>query len=104
MSLTLKRFAQNPLKLASNLSINEKSLLKYFYSLESFGLIKVEGSKTKPTKITVLKDQLHLPQESYLQASYAARMRLKALEQMEKLPEGEAYRFSAVFSADSKNA
>lgn len=102
MYLTIKKFSMDPNKIAELLHLRPQSLHKYFRSLESMGLIRTHASRGKIDRIEIIRKNLHLPQESILQSSYASRMRLKAIERMDVLDSDEAYRFSVIFSADTK--
>ncbi len=102
VGLATKRFSQAPLKLAEALGLSSQVLNHYLSSLEGLGLIKIHGPRSKPSKVEVLRPHLHLPRDSFLQNSYAARLRLKALERIEKLSEDDANQFSVIFSSNQK--
>jgi hypothetical protein len=102
MHLTIKKFALSPAKIAESLPIDIHALNRRLMALEQMGIIAFRGNRDPATRVDLLRDNLHLPQNSFLQNSYASRMRLKAVERMEGLAEDQAYRFSVVFSASSK--
>ncbi len=102
MGLTIRRFQQNPLKLAEPLHLAESAIHKYMEILKRLEIIDFQFTRGTYTKVTVIRDNLHLPQDSVLQDVYTARLRLKAIDQAEQLDKSDAYRFSVVFSTDPK--
>lgn len=106
MYLTIRRFALNPDKIADSLRISLPALNRRLKNLESMGIIRLHFSSERRGRIErveVLRDNLHLPQDSVLHASYATRLRLKAMERMENAEHpDDAFRFSVIFSASPK--
>lgn len=102
MCLTIRKFQLNPGQLAELLRISTPLLRKYLRALKRMKIIDYQDRQGAFTKVVVVRDNLHLPHDSVLHDVYAARIRLKALEQAERLEKGDAYRFSVIFSTDRK--
>ncbi len=99
MCLTIKKYAHDPEKISAVLRIDREALGRHLKSLQKMGIIRVQK---KSAHVEVVMNNLHLPSDSVLQGSYSAKMRLKALEQIENVDSSNAYRFSALFSASEQ--
>lgn len=102
MLLTIKRFQQHPARVGEAIGLKPTVVRKYLLGLKQMGLIGLSENKGSIVSAKVLKDNLHLRQDSTLHPAYSARMRLKAIERMDQLEKSEAYSFSAVFSTSPK--
>ncbi|HVK61028.1 MAG TPA: TIGR02147 family protein [Bdellovibrionales bacterium] len=102
MCLTVRRLADDPLKIAELLHLRPAALRRYMTGLAGMGIIRFQESRGTYSKVSVVLDNLHLPEDSPLHPAYSARMRMKAVERMETLDKSDAYRFSVVFSTDAK--
>lgn len=97
MFLTIEEFAKDKYKICSHLNIERDKLDIYLDKLEEMKIIRLEVNK-----IQVLKDNLHLPESSYLIKAFRTLMRIKSLEKIDKVKEKEAYSFSVAFSSEPK--
>jgi transcriptional regulator with XRE-family HTH domain len=102
MCLTIRRFQLDPGRMTEVFRFSRNSLRKYMRGLQQMRIISYQESKGGYAKVEVLRDDLHLPQDSIMHDVYAARMRLKSLEQAERSEKSEAYRFSVIFSTDQQ--
>ena len=100
MLLTLRRFQQNPMAVGEALGLPAAVVTKFLRGLERMRLIAL--TRTQPLQGRVLRDKLHLPQDSSLHSAYSARLRLKAIERMSALKADEGYSFSVLFSTDAR--
>lgn len=102
MCLTLRRFQQEPEAIAAGLGLKPASLANYLRGLERMKIAELTLLRGRIVRAQVLRDNLHLPDDSILHSAYAGRMRLKGLERMDQLTSDEAYRFSVIFSTNAR--
>ncbi len=95
MYLTIPKFQKNPESVASSLKITEKILNEYLDQLLEMRIIEKQGTEFK-----LIKDNLHLPENSPIYKAYRSLMRMKSIQQMETLAPEKSYSFSAIFSTD----
>ncbi len=94
MFLTIRRFALDVRLVSQELSISETQLNHYLTKLEQMEIIRFHQGKYE-----VLKDNLHLPENSPIFTAFRTLMRLKALDQMNRVNSLDTYSFSVVFSS-----
>ena len=95
MFLTIEVYSKNPEAMQSALQLDAKKVAYYLDRLESMGIIKQEGIYWK-----VVQDTLHLPEGSPFVKAHRTLLRLKSLDQLERLSSKDYYSFSVVFSSD----
>jgi DNA-binding MarR family transcriptional regulator/predicted transcriptional regulator len=83
--------------LAQKFSMQKSHVANVLQVLEDIGYIKRSSGNSK-TKIEVLVEGRHLPRESPLLKPHHALMRIKSIDQMQRLPKESAYSFSATIS------
>ncbi len=92
MSLTIKKFRNNPMALSEKLSINEETLMRTLNLLEELGLVTWSDKK-----IQVLEDSLHMSKDSpYF---WAWRNQVVGHAQRQSQKNIDAYNFSVFFSS-----
>jgi hypothetical protein len=92
--LTIRKYASDVRRISEALAISESQLNYYLTRLEQMGIVRFQAQRFE-----VLKDNIHLPQDSALYTAFRTRMRIKALEKMDRSPAAESYSFSVVFSS-----
>lgn len=85
--------------LAQKFSMQKSHVAKVLQVLEDIGYIKRASGNPKG-KIDVLVEGRHLPRESPLLKPHHALMRIKSIDQMQRLPQDLAYSFSATISTE----
>lgn len=81
--------------LANKFFLPKAKVVHILQDLEEIGYIKRKGAK-----IEVLVEGRHLPRESHLLRPHHTVMRVKSLDQMQRLPVDQTYSFSATISTE----
>lgn len=81
--------------LANKFFLPKAQVLNILQDLEDIGYIKRKGAK-----IEVLVEGRHLPRESHLLRPHHTVMRVKSIDQMQRLPSDQTYSFSATISTE----
>lgn len=102
MAMTVKRWARQPLGLGEVLGLKETVIRSYLHGLAEMGILRYREVRGIPAEVEVLRDNLHLPQESTLHPAYATQMRLQAIQKLTRSRGEKETRFSVVFSSDPK--
>lgn len=95
MFLTIEAYSKNPETMQSVLQLDDKKMAYYLDRLELMGIIKQEGTFWK-----VVQDTLHLPEGSPFVKAHRTLLRLKSMEQLERLNSKDYYSFSVIFSSE----
>lgn len=98
--LCIPKYAANPASLAKRMGISTTALDAKLAKLERLGFVERKGAA-----IRVLRNDLHLGDDSPLIGAYRSLMRLKAVERFARTdasPKNAPYGFSALFSASEK--
>lgn len=95
MCLTIPKYSKQPLLLGPLLRLSETEIQGHIAALKSLKLVTESKGKVIPTK-----DDIHMPTEHPLYATYRTMTRLKSIEQMARLPIDKRYSFSVVFSSN----
>lgn len=95
MYLTIGKYQKEPQLIAAELKMPLKTLNGYLDKLLEMRVVEKQNSEFK-----VIKDNLHLPENSPIYTAYRSLMRIKSIQQMESLPPEKSYSFSALFSTD----
>jgi uncharacterized protein (TIGR02147 family) len=95
MFLTIDRFRKAPQLMGEILQLTSEKLSLYIDRLEKFGIIEQSGAGWK-----VIKDHMHLPEDSVFVKAHRTLLRMKALEQLERLDHKDYYSFTVVFSSE----
>ncbi len=93
MFLSVEKFARSPSSICEILNIPKLKLTEILKKLESLKVVHYKNDR-----YFVSEDNLHLNSSSYLYPAYRKLMRLKAMEQIERLNSDQSYNFSVVFS------
>ena len=92
--LELPAFSAEPERLCTALGLSKPQLAKVLSVLIRLGYVRMEGKKYKVT------DQYtHLPKEAPLCGPHQAMMRLKSIDQLQRLSDDQKYSFSLAFAA-----
>lgn len=97
MALLIKRF-QNINELVKVLNVNKEMIESVLVKLEQLKLIKKEKNK-----ISVTKNKIHLPKNSFLFHPHQNMVRIQSIQKIQqKINDPNQYCFSATFTADDK--
>jgi hypothetical protein len=91
--LTVEKYARDIDLISKRLGLSHQRITEILKKLELLQIIQF-----RKDRYFSIKDNIHLPPESPLYSSYRTMMRLRALEQTQKLKAGETYNFSVIFS------
>ncbi len=97
MFLLIPKYNFSSERLLEKLEISKEKLTEILLILEKCRLIKVQKKK-----ILVIKENLHLSNDSYLSKTNATMFRLKAIEYQQKCVNKSDYFFTASFSSDER--
>ncbi len=78
MCLTIRRLQNDPDTIGKRLGLRPEVLRMYLLGLARMKLVRLTETSGRITRLQVLQDSLHLPEDSVLQAAYSMRMRLNA--------------------------
>lgn len=95
--LTISPYDENPLDLAKIIGISKDHLKKIFAVMERIGCIVPEGTRYK-----VLYQSHHLPKDNPLCNPHQSLIRIKSIDQMQRLDAREKYSFSATLSGSEE--
>lgn len=91
--LTVDKFGKNPNEIANALDISKQKLADLIKKLEGLRIIQFKDGRYRS-----IVDNIHLKPDSPIFPAYRNLMRLKSLQQIEKLGTDQSYNFSVVFS------
>lgn len=95
--LSIPRFAREPLRIASCISIKPADINGILNDLQEMKFVEKAGDGYRK-----LKKNFHLPKESPLCLPHQTLLQLASTQHMQNLPEGEKTNFTLTFSADQK--
>lgn len=95
--LKISPYDKEPLRLAKTIGISDDHLRKIFGVLVRIGCIAPEGTHYK-----VLFQNHHLPKENPLCDPHQSIIRMKAIDQMQRLDHHQKYSFSATISGSEE--
>lgn len=91
--LNLPEYTKDPERLCQVLGISKQHLAQILNVLVRIRYVKIENGAYK-----VIARNRHLPRESHLLGPHQALMRLKSIDQMQRLTTDETYSFSATLT------
>lgn len=97
MFLTVRRYADEPERIRTELGLEKERFRRILQGLHRLGIVTLDGGKAR-----VAKRGLHLSADSTLLQPYRMLLRLRAMDQIQRLPQERCVSFSVVFSADEK--
>lgn len=95
MYLTIPKYQKDSALIATELKMSPKLLTEYLDKLLEMRVVEKQHSEFK-----IIKDNLHLSENSPIYKAYRSLMRIKSIQQMETLPPEKSYSFSALFSTE----
>lgn len=93
--LTIESYSKNHQEIAKKLNLSKSKFENYINDLIDWKIIEFKNSAYK-----VLKNNLHLPKDSYLNSSFRNFARLASMNKMNALEQDDFYSFSAIISCD----
>jgi DNA-binding transcriptional regulator YiaG len=95
MFLLIPKYRTSPMEICKTLNISELKLEEILSTLENCHVIENQSGKIK-----ILRQSMHLSQQSFMSKTNATMFRLMAIEHQQKSASNRDYFFTATVAAD----